>query len=104
MLRLSPRQWRRPLLPQPCDAGWTCRAMSRTNPASSRAIAVTTFGSGLPAALRWRWRRHSRTCAFQPIGEPLPLDRFDDRDGPSGVVNAERDPMIVAEIKLGQIA
>ena len=44
-----------------------CRAMSHTNPTSSRAMADRTRGCGLPVRLRSRYRLQSRVCAFQPI-------------------------------------
>src|ERR1700693_1988928 len=43
------------------------QAMLQTNPASSRAIAVTTTGFSLPFPSICRSRRHNRVCAFQAI-------------------------------------
>ncbi len=51
---------------QPAGAGSTRRAMSQTNPASSRAIAVVTLGSGLPAALIRR-KHPSAECGLAVI-------------------------------------
>src|SRR5665213_1961733 len=47
------------------NLGSTIRAMAQMNPTSSRAIATTTLGAGLPAAMSLRQRAESRTCAFQ---------------------------------------
>lgn len=51
----------------PHRTGWICRLTFHTKPASSRTIAVMTFGCGLQAAESRRYRWHSLACAFQPI-------------------------------------
>src|SRR5919108_3986861 len=45
----------------------TCLAMAHIKPASSRAMATTTWLACLPRAIRYRKRLHSRTWAFQPM-------------------------------------
>lgn len=44
--------------------GGVCRAISQTNPASSRATAVTTLTVCFPDAANRRNFAHRRTCAF----------------------------------------
>ena len=60
------------------NLGSTMRAIAQMKPASSRAIATTTLGVGLPAATSLRYRAESRTCAFQAtlrIGSGKPARR-----------------------------
>jgi hypothetical protein len=52
-------------------AGRTSRAIAHTNPASSRAIAVATFGFGLPRATSRRNRPVSRNCAFHAMSHTI---------------------------------
>ena len=41
--------------------------MAQAKAAISRAMATTTWLTCLPRAVNCRYRRHKRTCAFQPI-------------------------------------
>jgi hypothetical protein len=43
----------------------TCLAMAQLKPASSRAMATTTWVACVPRAIKRRTRLHRRTCAFQ---------------------------------------
>ena len=50
-----------------CGPGDTSCAIAQTNPESSRAIAVATFGLAFPRATRRRKRVVSRSWAFHAM-------------------------------------
>lgn len=93
-------------------------AIAQRKPASSRAIAVTTFWDGLPRARSARNRRHSRSSAFSATalncgatasrpnwlhwepGQRSPSGCWDARSGRSHRSPRPRSPPIVVESRV----